>query len=80
MNRTLTQIDEQKWYHLETLKKYYVDRQIHFESHRNNNNDEEFTFVRFKRAWRDILFVMHPKTKRFKCATLEALREVGFDI
>ena len=77
MNRTLKRIDEQKWYHLETLKKYYVGRQMQTISHRDNNG-KEFTFVNFKRLWNDALFIVHPKTKRLRWATLDAHREVGF--
>lgn len=77
MNRTLKRIDDKKWYHLETLKKYYVGRQMQIVSHRDNAN-KEFTFVNFKRLWSETFFIVHPKTKRLRLPTTDAYIEIGF--
>lgn len=78
MNRTLKHIEVQKWYHLETLKKFYADWQMQLIPQIDNNNNE-FTFVSFKHLWKDSCFIMHPKTKRLRLVTLDAYREVGFN-
>lgn len=78
MNRTLKYIDVQKWYHLETLKKFYAGKQMRVESCKDNNN-KEFTFINFKILWGEARFIMHPKTKRLKYITPAVYTEVGFN-
>lgn len=77
MNRTLKYIDVQKWYHLETLKKFYAGTQMRVLSHKDNNN-KEFTFINFKILWGETRFIMHPKTKRFRLVSKDAYKEIGF--
>lgn len=77
MNRTLKYIDVQKWYHLETLKKFYAGKQMRVESCKDNNN-KEFTFINFKILWGEARFIMHPKTKRFRLANIDTYREIDF--
>ena len=78
MNRKIKQIDHNKWYHLESLKKYFVNYKMQTNIQRGNN-DKEFTFVTFKRLWNEYIFITHPKTKRLKYITPAVYTEVGFN-
>lgn len=78
MNRKIKQIDYHKWYHLESLKKYFVDYKMRTGIQRDDN-DEEFTFVTFEFLWIKYTFITHPKTKRLKQVSPEAFTEVGFN-
>ena len=78
MNRKIKQIDPNKWYHLESLKKYFSDCKMQTDVRRNDNN-KEFTFVTFKCLWLNYVFITHPKTKRLKRITPAALAEIGFN-
>lgn len=78
MNRKIKHIDPNKWYHLESLKKHFINYKMQTDVQRNDN-DKEFTFVTFKHFWRDYVFITHPKTKRLKLATPATFTEVGFN-
>lgn len=78
MNRKIKQIDYHKWYHLESLKKYFVDYKMQT-GIQKDDNDEEFTFVTFEFLWSKYTFITHPKTKRLKQISPEAFTEVGFN-
>ena len=78
MNRKIKQIDLNKWYHLESLKKYFVNFKMKTVVKRDNTN-KEFTFVTFEFLWIKYTFITHPKTKRLKQVSPEAFTEVGFN-
>ena len=78
MNRKIKQIDPNKWYHLESLKKYFSDCKMQTDVQRNDN-DKEFTFVKFGYLFEEFAFITHPKTKRLKYITRAAYEEVGFN-
>lgn len=78
MNRKIKQIDINKWYHLESLKKYFVDCKMKTVVQRDNNNNE-FTFVIFERLFGEYIFITHPKTKRLRSITHATYEEVGFN-
>ena len=78
MNRKIKQIDLNKWYHLESLKKYFVNFKMKTVVKRDNTN-KEFTFVKFGYLFEEFAFITHPKTKRLKRVTPAAFAEVGFN-
>ena len=78
MNRKIKQIDINKWYHLESLKKHFVNCKMKTVVKRDDNN-KEFTFVTFRSLFTEFAFITHPKTKRLKQISPEAFTEVGFN-
>ena len=78
MNRKIKQIDYNKWYHLESLKKYFAGYKMRT-GIQKDDNDKEFTFVTFEFLWGKYKFITHPKTKRLKHISPEAFTEVGFN-
>ena len=79
MKRILKTIDHRKWYHLETLKKFYNNYKIEC-IEQNDAEGKQFTFVIFKYLWREHAYMMHPKTKRIKFLTNEVYNEVNYVI
>lgn len=78
MNRKINVIDSTKWYHLETLKKYFIGHSI-IKRTDTDINGKEFTFIQFKKLWGNHIFIVHPKTKRLRKNTYDALVEAGFN-
>lgn len=78
MNRKIKHIDPNKWYHLESLKKHFVNCKMKTVVKRDNTN-KEFTFVKFGYLFEEFAFITHPKTKRLKHISPEAFTEVGFN-
>lgn len=78
MKRTINFIDGAKWYHFETLKKYFkgfdVDKSIITDA-----EEKAFTMILFKRRWQRFKFFVHPKHKRLKSVdSYEVCEEIGF--
>ena len=78
MNRKIKQIDINKWYHLESLKKHFVNCKMKTVVKRDNTN-KEFTFVKFGYLFEEFAFITHPKTKRLRSITHATYEEVGFN-
>lgn len=78
MNRKIKQIDYNKWYHLESLKKHFVNCKMRTDVQKDDN-DKEFVFVTFEFLWTKYTFITHPKTKRLKHISSDAFTEIGFN-
>lgn len=78
MKRTVYSIDPDKWYHLETLKKYYKDYKV--EQHDQvNDRGIKFTVIIFSQLFISYDYISHPKTGRFKYITQNTLKEIEYN-
>lgn len=75
MKRKIEFVDSGKWYHLETLKKFFKNRLCTFDTNIDVNG-EPYDVVKFRKGWNYSVFVVHPKNKRIKYASVESVAEI----
>lgn len=75
MDRRIKFIDHTKWYHIESLKKYYKNEGKSLI--RQDLQGKLYNIVKFRSGWSFIIFVVNPKNKRLKYLTADALNEIG---
>lgn len=78
MKRELKIVDENKWYHIETLKKHFSDSVMEIQKQANEKG-MVLNFISFRKGWFSRMFVEHPKHKRLRWLSKHALREIGFE-
>lgn len=76
MDRRIKFIDRNKWYHIESLKKHFKKEGA--KGIQYDINEKPYEVILFRSGFCTTTFVVHPKTKRLKYLTIEALKELGY--